>query len=373
MTICLPSMQDWAGQFGAPQSTVQLTFSGFLLSYGGLQLFFGPLSDRFGRRNILLAGLALALAGSLGAVLAGDIYQLIAARFIQGAGSAAGMVVGRATVQDLFTGPQRTRVMAYIGMVMGCCPPAATILGGQLHVALGWRSNFLVIAALAVVLFALAWNTMPARLAHPNTAQGHWFSALLSSYRRLARETRFVLYVSMLAVTSATFYAFLGGAPVVLRGLGIGPAGVGWYIAVIPIAYIVGNFLTSKFSQSIGQQRLMMLGHLSTVSGISLMLLIALAGVKTALSFSLPLMLVGIGHGLLMPGALANTVGAVPALAGAAAAVAGLMQQLLGGLGGYLGGLKDDQGPVHVGLIMLGFSLLAFLAQWLLNRDYRQS
>ncbi len=362
-------MQDWARQFGAPQSTVQLTFSGFLLSYGGLQLFFGPLSDRFGRRSMLLAGLLLAILGSLGAALAQDIYQLIAARFIQGAGSAAGMVVGRATVQDLFEGPQRTRVMAYIGMVMGCCPPAATILGGQLHVSFGWRSNFVFIAVLAVVLLVLAWKTMPAKLARPSALQGHWFAALLGSYRRLAREYRFVLYVSILAVTSATFYAFLGGAPVVLRGLGIGPAGVGWYIAVIPISYIVGNFLTSKFSQIVGQQRLMMLGHFITIGGVCLMLLIALAGVKTALSFSLPLLLVGLGHGLLMPGALANTVGAVPALAGAAAAVAGLMQQLLGGVGGYLGGLKDDQGPVHVGLIMLGFSLLAFLAQWLLQRD----
>jgi MFS transporter, DHA1 family, multidrug resistance protein len=369
MTICLPSMQDWAGVFGASQASVQLTFSGFLLSYGGLQLFFGPLSDRFGRRKILLAGLLLAFLGSVGAALASDLYQLIAARFVQGAGSAAGMVVGRATVQDLFKGPQRTRVMAYIGMVMGCCPPAATIIGGHLHEAFGWRANFILMAIVSIALVALAWNTMPSKRSDAPPLQGHWFRALLHSYRRLACEYRFVLYVSILAVTSGTFYAFLGGAPIVLRGLGIGPAGVGWYIAVIPISYIAGNFLTSRLSHSVSQQRLMMMGHVTTIAGVCLMLLLALSGINTALSFALPLVLVGIGHGLLMPAALSNTVGAVPALAGAAAATAGLMQQLLGGLGGYLSGLKDNPSAVHVGLIMLGFSLLALLAQGLLRRD----
>ncbi|MFT5933443.1 MAG: DHA1 family bicyclomycin/chloramphenicol resistance-like MFS transporter, partial [Hydrogenophaga sp.] len=139
MTICLPSMQEWSAIFSSSQAAVQLTFSGFVVAYGLLQLVYGPLSDRWGRKRVLLLGLAVACAGSVMAALAPDLNTLIAARVLQGAGCAAGMVVGRALVQDLFQGPQRTRVMAYVGMAMGLVPPVATVLGGQMHVVLGWR------------------------------------------------------------------------------------------------------------------------------------------------------------------------------------------------------------------------------------------
>jgi len=133
MTICLPSLPGWAQEFGATQSHVQLSFSAFVAAYGGLQLIYGPVSDRLGRKPVLLFGLALAGLGSLLGVFASDLNTVIAARALQGAGSAAGMVVGRALVQDLFQGRERPRMMAYIGMTMGLCPPLATLIGGQVH------------------------------------------------------------------------------------------------------------------------------------------------------------------------------------------------------------------------------------------------
>ena len=114
MTICVPSMQEWGAHFAAAPATVQLTFSAYVLGLGALGVLYGPLSDRHGRRRIVLIGLALAAAGSILAALATDIDALIVARAVQGAGGAAGMVAGRAMVQDLFAGPQRTRVMAYV-------------------------------------------------------------------------------------------------------------------------------------------------------------------------------------------------------------------------------------------------------------------
>ncbi|MFY9249509.1 MAG: MFS transporter, partial [Burkholderiaceae bacterium] len=146
MTICLPSMQEWGAIFDAGQAAVQLTFSGFVVTYGSLQLIYGPLSDRIGRKKVMMLGLSVAVAGSLLAALAPDLNSLIWARVLQGAGAAASMVVGRAMVQDLFDGAERTRVMAFVSMAMGLCPPLATILGGQLHVQLGWQANFVVIA-----------------------------------------------------------------------------------------------------------------------------------------------------------------------------------------------------------------------------------
>jgi DHA1 family bicyclomycin/chloramphenicol resistance-like MFS transporter len=371
MTICLPSMQEWGAIFQADQAAVQLTFSAYVVAYGGLQLVYGPLSDRHGRKNVLLVGLALAGIGSLLAALSPDLPSLTAARFLQGAGAAATMVVGRSMVQDLFQGAERTRVMAYIGMVLGMCPPLATVIGGQLHVRLGWQSNFVLMTSLAALMFLAAWRGLPARpplRADGDSAQTHWLVAMGRAYARLAREPAFRLYVTILSLSTATFYAFLAGAPIVMRSYGVGPDGVGWYIMCVPMAYIVGNFLTSHWVRDKGERRVMQIGQAAAVSGLALLLVLGFAGLKTPLAFSLPLILLGLGHGLLVPPSISGTVGLIPALAGAAAAAAGLVQQLMGAFGGYAVGLMPHDGAVNLGLLMMGFTLCALAAQWMLHR-----
>ncbi|MEY3612044.1 MAG: Inner rane transport protein YdhC [Pseudomonadota bacterium] len=367
MTLCLPSMQEWGAIFDTHQADVQLTFSGYVVAYGALQLVYGSLSDRHGRKPILMLGLVVAGLASVIAALATDIATLTAARVLQGAGSAASMVVSRSMVQDLFTGPQRTRVMAYIGMALGLCPPLATLIGGQIHVRYGWQTNFVLLAVLAVLLLVAAWLGLP-RVAKPAPADGHWLRAMLSAYARLLREPRFLLYVTILAATTATFYAFLAGAPIVLKGYGIGPDGIGWFIMAVPVSYIVGNFLTSRLIAQAGESRVMAWGQLLTLGGLVVMLALGLGGVQTALAVALPLLLLGLGHGLLNPPTLAGTVGVLPALAGSAAAVAGLMQQLTGAAGGYLVGLVPHEGAVNLGWMMLGFALTGAVAQFFLRR-----
>ena len=368
MTICIPSMQEWGAIFGSTQAAVQLTFSGYVVAYGGLQLLYGPLSDRLGRKKILLRGIALGGFGSLLAAMATDLALLTAARVLQGAGCAAGMVVGRAMVQDLFDGPQRTRVMAYIGMAMGLVPPLATILGGQLHVRVGWQANFVLVTVLSVVMFVAAWRGLPDHPARTEPQQTHWLRDMASSYARLAREPSFLLYVALLSMTTATFYAFLAGAPIVLGSYGVGPAGIGYHIMVVPLSYIVGNYLTTHLVHRVGERRVMRVGQACALLGIGLMLVLALAGVDTALALSLPLLLLGLGHGLLVPPTLFGTVGLLPALAGAAAAVAGLMQQLMGAVGGFVVGLVPHDGAVNLGWMMLALSASAAVSMALLQR-----
>ena len=370
MTLCLPSMQEWGAIFGTDQAHVQLTFSGYLLSYGLLQLVYGPLSDRHGRKRMLITGLAIAGVGSAMAMLANDIFTLTMARVLQGAGSAASMVVGRSMVQDLFDGPERTRVMAYIGMALGLCPPLASVIGGQIHVRLGWQANFVILTVVAAGLLLSAWRGLPdLRPVRPHQDE-HWLQAMLKAYVRLAKAPGFLLYVVILAATTAAFYVFLGGAPIVLGSYGIGPDGVGWFIMAVPLAYIVGNFLTSRLIHRAGEQRIMRWGQAATLGGITLMLALGLAGTQSPLAVALPLLLTGFGHGLLNPPALAGTVGVIPALAGSAAAVAGVMQQLTGAAGGYLIGLVAHDNAVNLGWMMLAFSLVALLAQSWLHRRH---
>lgn len=361
MSICLPSMRSWEQTFSATPSSVQLTFSGFLLAFGVLQLVFGPLSDMFGRRRFMLVGLALAAVGSCLCALAESLPVLIVGRFLQGAGCAAGMVVGRAKVQDLFDGPERTRVMAMVGMVAGLCPPAATLVGGQLHVALGWRAGFVAIVVLSCLLFVGTLLTMPADAASTRRPAGHWFRTLWGNYVPLSREMRFHLYVLVVSMTSATFYTFLSGAPFVLDRMGVGPAQLGWYILCIPLAYIAGNYVSTQLVRRRGERALMVAGHVSVFLGLGLALALGAAGLHTPLAFALPMMAVGLGHGLVSPSALSGTVGLMPALAGTAAAVAGLIQQVTGAAAGVSVGLVSHADASQLLLLMVFFSSLSAL------------
>ena len=387
MTVCLPSMAEWGSLFGRPQDQVQLTFSGFVLTYGLLQLVYGPLSDRLGRRAMILAGVAVCSAGSVLAALAPDLPTLVAARVLQGAGAAAGMVVGRAAVQDFYHGPQRTRVMAYVGMTLGLCPPLGTVIGGQIHEALGWQVNFVLVAVLGAVLFVAAWwglprpaePSPPARVGEPerppvpvgSPPAPPLLAGMGRAYGELLRRPVYLLHVVVLGLTTAAFYMFLAGAPLVLRSYGIGPGDAGFFIMVVPLSYIGGNFLTSRLVQRLGGPRLMRLGQGLTLAGTALMLGLALAGAHTPLAFVLPLLLLGVGHGMLVPPCLVATVALAPALAGAASALAGVTQQLAGALGGYLVGWVPHTDHAGLAALMLGATVLASLSRAVIARLVR--
>jgi DHA1 family bicyclomycin/chloramphenicol resistance-like MFS transporter len=368
MTVCLPSMPEWGQTFGRPQDEVQLTFSGFVLTFGLLQLVYGPLSDRHGRRAMILVGLAVAIAGAVLAALATSLPVLIAARVLQGMGAAAGMVVGRAAVQDLFHGPQRTRVMAYVGMTLGLCPPTATVVGGQIHEALGWQANFMLSAVLGIVLFVAAWARLPRGAApREGSVEGTGVGAVLAgmgqAYAQLLRSPIYLLHVLVLGFTTAAFYIFLSGAPSVLRHYGVGPGEMGFSIMVVPLSYIVGNFLTSRLVRRWGGPRLMRGGQGLSLLGVVLMLSLGLAGQHSPWAFVVPLLLMGVGHGLLVPPCLVATVALMPALAGAASALAGVTQQLMGAMGGYLVGWVSHVNHVGVAALMLGATVLASFAR----------
>lgn len=366
MTICLPSMQDWPATFAASQAGVQLTLSAFIVAYGGLQLVWGPWSDRVGRKPLLLAGLVLSCAGSVLAAFAPSLAMLTFARVVQGAGCAAGMVIARAMVQDLFTGNERTRVMAFVGMTMGVCPPLATLVGGHLHVRFGWQANFVLMAVLGALLFASAWIGLPAAGAAQPRKGG--VRELLAGYGRLMREPAFLLYVLLLASTTATFYTFLGGAPIVLKGYGVTPERIGWYIMCIPVAYIFGNLWTSRMVRRHTDRRIMAVGQVWTLCGLLVLLAVGIWGARTPLALALPLVLLGIGHGLLAPPTLSGTVGLIPALAGSAAAVGGLMQQMSGAFGAFVVGLVPHDGQVNLAVLMLAWAVCGLGAQLALRK-----
>ncbi len=367
MTICLPSMPSWSEVFSTSQANVQLSFSSFVVAFGLTQVIYGPLSDRYGRRRLLVFGFALAGVGSIVAAMAPSLAALTFARFVQGAGAGAGMVLGRALVQDFFSGSDRARVMAYVGMAMGVCAPLATVIGGQVHVQLGWRANFWLIGGLATVLMLTTWFGLPTD-ARARATESHWLREMLSIYRRLAQVPAFIAFTGVVAMSTGPFYVFLAGTPIVLANYGVGPSEVGFFIMVMPLSYIAGNFLTSRLLKRFGETELMFIGQCLGLFSVCLVLGLALSGVHSPFAVAGPMMLLGLGQGLLMPTALAGTVSVVPVLAGSAAGIAGLSQQMFGAFGGYAIGLFDNNTAVEMALFMIAFILVAFASQIWLRR-----
>lgn len=361
MTACLPSMPFWIEHFGESQGRVQLTFAAYALAFALGQLVYGPLSDRFGRRRLLIAGLLVGLAGSVCAVFAQSLDAIIAARALQGAGTCAGIVIGRAIIQDNYVGAARTKMMALVGIVMGLCPPSGTLIGGQLHVSFGWQAPFVAIALTSCVLLVSALWILPAD--KPSVANRQTAGALMKSYWALVGDSRYLSFCLIAAFSTATFYVFLAATPIVLDAYGVAPNYIGWYIMFVPAAYIMGNILTTRVAGKLADQRLMSIGQALNVIGILLMLVLAITGWHHPLAIAVPLMCLGFGHGLLMPPTLVGAVGSMPALAGAAAAFAGMLQQLTGAAATSVNGLLDLRDATDMGWLMLLLTLTAIAAQ----------
>jgi len=372
MTICIPSMQDWLGQFAATQTAVQVSFGGYIAGYGFLQLVYGPVSDRIGRRPVLLAGLFIACSASLMAALANELWLLNLSRVVQGAGCAAGAVVGRAMVQDLFQGTGRTRVMAWIGVAMGVCPPVAMLIGGYMHASYGWRANFILLAGLAAVLTLITWRLLPREDRNASGAmERRSWRHVMHDYGSLFKNADFRAYIWILAGAVGTFYIFLGGAPQVLANYGLQPQEIGWYMVFPSVAYIFGNLSLQRLLRlGVPERRLMHVGQLLGVLGPALVFVGALIGLDTPAAAVVPMFLLGFGHGLLIPPALVATVALMTGLAGAAAAVVGVSQQLVGALGGVVVGWLPLTGAAYFGALML---LLSGLGGWVYLRMQRSA
>jgi MFS transporter, DHA1 family, multidrug resistance protein len=374
MTICLPSMQDWSAQLGVPQATVQLTFSAYALAFGALQLVWGPLSDRRGRRPVMLAGLLLLIVGLVLAALANDATTLIVARFLQGSGAAAGIVAGRASIQDLFTGPQRTRVLGYTGMAMGITPPLATVVGGQLHERVGWASNFVLMSVLTLALLVVSWRALPrdapraslhdAGASPSNKSPSNkspWWRTVARDFAGLLRQRAFLPAAMVIGMSTATFYAFLAAAPLVLGSYGVRPAQLGWFVMIVPLSYILGNFITTRLAHRLDGVTLMHAGQAVALLGIVLTIVLHLLGLRTPLAFAAPLSLLGIGHGLLIPTATTRAVAMAAGAAGAAAAVVGVLQQASGAASGWVVGFLSHDGPVNLGWMMMATTVASMI------------
>jgi MFS transporter, DHA1 family, multidrug resistance protein len=367
LNILVPALPAIAARLDTAPGHAQLTVSLYLLGLAASQLLLGPLSDRFGRRPVVLAGLALAALASFAAIFAVSIAALIAARIVQALGASTGQVVGRAIVRDLYDRERAASVLGLITSAVVLIPMLSPLVGGILDTAFGWQAIFIVVASFSFAV--LAWATLVLPETRPARAAQSPPSRFMADVRALAATRRFIGYALCQSLGSAPFYTFLGGAPyVTVDMMGRTSAEYGLWFIASSIGFIAGNLTSSRLTPVYGIDRMIGWGIAITIAGalVPTMLILIAPDAGPVVVF-LPQTVISLGNGLLLPTSIAGAVSIRPQVAGTASGLTGFSQMAVGAGAAQLvsHALAGAASPLPLVAQMLGFGIataIAFMA-----------
>ncbi len=370
LNILVPAMPGLATKLAADPARVQLTVSLYLMGLAVAQLVFGPLSDRFGRRPVVLAGLALATVASTAAIFAASIATLVIARVAQSLGASTGQTIGRAIIRDLYDRQHAASMIGLVTSVVVLMPMIAPLIGGILDTLFGWEAIFAFTAAVSFAICAWAMLDLPEtrNLSLGPNSERHFRADLAA----LATSPRFFGYALCAGLGSAPFFSFLGAAPhVVVSMLGRTSAEYGLWFFVPSIGFMAGNFAVSRLTTRFGIDALIWWGIALTIAGclLNVAVYVALPGWEMATIF-LPQIVIGFGNGLLLPTSIAGAVSIRPQVAGTASGVTGFVQMGIAAVAAQLGGhvISHAADALPMLLLMLMFGVATAAAVFTLVR-----
>lgn len=328
LNMFLPSLPAMAEAFDVSYAVINLTVSGFFIVTAVLQLIIGPLSDRFGRRPILLIGLILFTIASCIATFADHLAVLLAARLVQGA-VIVGSVISRAVVRDLYPPQEAAGTLGQIGMVMALAPMLGPLFGGVLDAVFGWRASFAAFAIMGIGTLLLCWFD----LGETHTKRAPTFLAQFRTYPALLGAPLFWAHSLCLTFAVGAFFVFLSGAPLVVQPVfGLGSAGIGAVLGSITGGFAFGNFLSSRYATRYRLSTMMIAGRLVATGGMTVGIIGFAIGIESLWLFIPCVMSVGLGNGLTLPAGNAGALSVKPELAGSAAGMSGSLQVAGGAL-----------------------------------------
>jgi len=326
--LYLATLPGMASNFGATAAEVQHTLSLFVIGFGTAQLVSGPLSDRFGRRPVMIGGLTLYLLSSIACAVAPTLPWLVAARFSQAVGCCTGVVVARAMIRDAYAPAEGAKVLARASSLLALAPIFGPILGGYLQVAFGWRAAFVALALAGFIVWFAALRRM--RESNARTDIGALRPGRLGrSYLEVARSPAFWAYALPGTLSYASIFTFISGTPFVLiRVLGVPTEHYGYYFACGVFGYLGGTLLCRRMIGRIGLQRSLEVGTIIGLVGGLGFLAAVLAGLSSAVLVIAAQFVVMIAHGINFPSAQAGSLAPFPEKAGAAAGLFGFISML---------------------------------------------
>lgn len=337
MSLCVPALPAMRDALGVTDAGVQWVISGFLLSLAVTQPLHGVLTDRYGRRPVIIAGFAVAVLGSLAAAAASTLAGLIVARVVQGAGIATGTVVARAMIRDAVDTDEGARIMTYLSIGMGVAPSIGPLLSGVLVAVFGWAATFLAAAAASTAV--LGWLALGLPETRPATAAAgaQHGRQVLADVAHVSRSPLFWGYALMFGFGNAAFFAFLTNGPSFFQAaLGEGPARFGVYMGGLALAYVVGATLASRIIGRVGMDGALRLGLIGTGTSATLLVLCAYALPLSAASVLAPMTVLFIAAGLVNPAAMTGAVAHFPRQAGTASGLSSSIGMGTAALGAVL-------------------------------------
>ena len=326
----LPSFPSMTRELGVPIASVLLTLSSFFIGFAAGQLIYGSASDRWGRRPILLGGLAAYTVASAICALAPDIETLIAARFVQGLAVASTQVLARAIVRDLFTPDKAARMLSVMAAVFTLVPGFAPLVGGVMETAFGWRATFVMLTGIGAATAFTVWRGFGESLPR---ADVHALdpARLVDNYGAIVRSRAFLGYSFGFAFIFAGMFAFHAGSSFVfIELLGFRPEIYGLFFMTVVVGYFAGSVASARLTLRLGYRRLVQVGGVIAIVGGGLMVGLVFAGLRGWWVIVLPQFVFMIGTGLIMPNAIAGALAPFPEKAGAASALFGFLQQITG-------------------------------------------
>ena len=332
MSIYTPVMPVVGASLGATPDGVKLTLTTYMLGFAVGQLFFGPLSDRFGRRPVLLVGLFLFAATSAGCAWAGSIGHLAALRVLQGMSACAGSVVGRALVRDIYEFSELPRVMSWISIGVNVAPALAPLIGGHLGEWFGWQATFWALTVFSLGLFVVV------ALGVGETNKHRALTLNLLAFARgsgeMLRDRRFLGFALTMGFVFGINFGMIAGTPFILQDtLGFTPRTVG-FLSIISVAgFALGGFANNRLIGRVRPVTILQVAPLFHIVGLSIIAALSISGILAWWSIMVPFMICSFGSGMVVPNANAGSVGLYPRLAGTASSLVGLAQMGMGAMG----------------------------------------
>jgi Bcr/CflA subfamily drug resistance transporter len=367
--MILPSLPAMARDLAARESVVALTVSGYMLASALFQLALGPVSDRLGRRPVMLGALLLYALASLGCLLARDVHTLLACRVPQGV-IVAGVVLSSAAIRDQFSASESASRLGAIASAMAVAPMLGPLLGGYLDGALGWRAVFAVYTALGALLLVLVWVDMG------ETRRPGLPPPRFQDWATLLRSSRYWAHVLCASFSVGAFYIFVTGVPTVATSVwAMPPALIGLGVGSITGGFMVGAAMTARLARRHGISPLILAGRLISIAALVLALLLMAAGLAHPLALFGMTLFVGLGNGLTISNANVGALSVRPDLAGTAAGLGGAMAMAIGAVLSTLTALAIEHTttPTQLVLLMLACVLGSLSAAMVARRQDKAS
>ncbi|RXZ36351.1 Bcr/CflA family efflux MFS transporter [Oxalobacteraceae bacterium CAVE-383] len=353
--INLPGMGIAALALHSPISALQQTFSIYLIGLAVAQVLYGPLSDTYGRRSLVLFGLLLFTVASITCAGAPNVTVFAIGRLLQALGAGAGVVIGRAIVVDIFDKQTSARVFATIMPIVGASPALSPLIGGYLTLQFSWRVPFLFTALLGISTLILVVTKIPETL--PKEQRHHTLLATVKNYAGLLINASFLAYTVNLCVTYAAYFGYLAASPVIFSAMGMTPTLISYCYISVAFPYIVGNLISRKLIHKYSINRLLAVGYVLFVIGAGSFFLCGLYNTTSPIPILLNMAIMTLGNGFLIPLSYAGGITNFPKSAGAASGLMGALQLTVGSLSIYIVTLVASD-VRHLGLFMLTTALI---------------